>query len=163
MRQIKDLEERINRLGGDHINKDRRPFYRYTHKGLDQMQNEAWRWYVEMQLSSLEIAEIRSNNKQRRELGYASVTQPNPPEKIQQDRVLYDRYVALLESGELRAEQILEHNSADWVQWLGYFESTVWPELQKPIQDEIHEDEREEYYWDFKLRYMDAWKASREG
>ncbi len=160
IRQIKDIQERINKLGGGQINKDRQPFYRYTHKGFDITENEAWRWFVEMQLSSLEIAEIRSISKRRKELGYASSVQPNPPEKIELDRSLYNRYVALLESAELRGEQILEHNGPEWTCWLSYFENTVWSEYQKPIQEEVHEDEREDYLWDFKLRHMDAYKAS---
>ena len=162
-RKLKDLSERVERLGGTEINKNRRPFYRYTAKGLDIVENNAWQWFVELQLSSLEIAEIRSNSKQRKQLGYASTTQPNPPEKVQADRVLYDRYVALIESAELRAEQILEHNGADWNHWLSYFENTVWPAYQEPIKDEVHEDEREDYVWDFKLRHMDAYKASQAG
>ena len=158
-RKLKDLSDRVERLGGVKINKDRRPLYRYTAKGLDVMENWAWRMFVEMQLTSLEVQEVRSISKRLKELGYASSTQPNPPEKVEQDQNLYNRYVALMESAELRAEQILEHNGADWNRWLSYFENTVWPAYQQPIQDEVHEEEREDYLWDFKLRHMDAYKA----
>ena len=96
IRQIRDLADRINKLGGAEINKNRRPLYRYQHKGLDIMENEAWRMFVEMQLTSLEVAEVRSIDKRRKELGYASSVQPNPPEKIEQDQTLYNRHVAIM-------------------------------------------------------------------
>ena len=160
-RQIRDLQDRINNLGGARINKNRRPLYRYEHKGLDPVENWAWRFFVEMQLTSLEIAELRGNEKQRRQLGHASIVQPSSPDKAAQDRVLYDRSVALKESAELRAEAILEHDAAEWHSWLDFFRSTVWPALQGAMADEVS-DETIDAIWDFKLRYWDGWKRTHE-
>lgn len=161
-RRIRDLQDRIEKLRGLAIDKNRRPLYRYSHKGVEVLENEAWHWFVEMQLTSLEVAEIRSISKQRQQLGYASTLQPAPAEKATQDRVLYDRSVALLESAELRSEEILEREPMQWDSWLTYFESTAWPEMQEPVQEEVHDDEASEYLWDFKLRHWAAYKAMQK-
>jgi hypothetical protein len=159
IRQIRDLQDRISKLGGGGINKNRRPLYRYQHKGLDPAENEAWRMFVEMQLTALDFQELRTIDIKRRELGYASIVQPNPPEKVSLDRSLYDRRVALLEVAELRAEEILEQQAERWYSWLSYFQEHVWPEMQKHITTEVHDDETAEYILDFKLRHWDVYKA----
>ncbi|MGD0424332.1 MAG: hypothetical protein ABSA92_12880 [Candidatus Bathyarchaeia archaeon] len=154
----RDIEERISKLGPSKIDKNRKPFYRYTHRGFDIVENNAWRSFVKMQLTTLEIAEIRSIHEKRRQLGYASLVQPSDPKKATQDEELFKRYEALLEVAELRAE---EHEETQWHSWLRYFQTYVWPEMQKPIQDEVQDDEREDYIWDFDLRMWDAWKATQ--
>ena len=158
-RQIRNLQDRINNLGGVGINKNRSLHSRYFHRGVDIIENWAWRFFVEMQLTSLEVAEVRSGEKRRKELGYASCVRGHTPEEEAQDRNLYDRDIAIMESAELRAEEILEHDPTQWHSWLSYFQSTVWPAFQGPIEEEVHNDETIEHIWDFKLRYWDAWKA----
>jgi hypothetical protein len=102
LRQIRNLEKRISQLSASEINKTRRPLYRYYHKGNDIVENVSWRWFVHMQLTALELQELRGISKRREELGYASIVQPNPREKAKEDRNLYDRQVALDEAAELR-------------------------------------------------------------
>jgi hypothetical protein len=79
-RKIEDLRERLSRLKGGPIDKSRRPFYRYTHKGINIEENEAWRWFVEMQLAGLETTELRTIENRRQRLGYASTMQHARPE-----------------------------------------------------------------------------------
>jgi hypothetical protein len=158
LRQIRDLRDRVSNLAGDSINRNRRPLYRYQYRGFDVVENEAWRWFVEMQLTSLELDEVRTIDKRRKQLGYASSIRPCDPEKAAIDRALYNRWVELLEIAELRAEEILEQQSQHWHSWLRYFQQNVYPELEKPIDVEVHEDEVSEYLWDFKLRHIDAYK-----
>jgi hypothetical protein len=156
-KRIEDLRDRIARLKGAPINKNRRPLYRYIHKGINIEENWAWRWFVEMQLTGLELQELRTIDVKRKQLGYASSTQPETPAAAE-DRALYDRRVVLLEAAELRAEEILEQHPQRWHSWFRYFETTVWPEMQKPIETEVHADEEQDDLWDFTLRYMDAFK-----
>lgn len=159
LRLIRNLEKRISQLSASEINKTRRPIYRYHHKGYDIVENEAWRWFADMQLTPLELQEFRGLSKRREELGYASIVQPNPPEKVKQDRNLYDRQVALSEIAELRAEQILEQEPQQWYDWFRYFQAHVWTEMNSPIDIEVHEDEEVDSLLDFELRYMAAYKA----
>ena len=156
-KKIENLRDRIAKLKGAPINKNRRPLYRYTHKGINIEENEAWRWFVEMQLTGLELQELRTIDIRRKQLGYASSVQSVRPE-AEEDEALYDRHVVLLEAAELRAEEVLEQHPQRWHSWFSYFEATVWPEMEKPIDMEVHKGEELDHLWDFKLRYMDAFK-----
>jgi hypothetical protein len=157
-RKVEDLRDRVARLGGVPINKNRRPLYRYTHKGINIEENEAWRWFVEMQLTGLETQELRAIENGRRHLGHASIMAEATPEAKEKDKVLYDRRVVLLEAAELRAEEILEQHPQEWHSWFRYFMATVWPAMQEPMEDEVHEGEEADHLMDFNLRYMDAFK-----
>jgi len=148
-------------LQEEHFNKSQRPFHRYMHKGSNTEENEAWRWFVEMQLTGLETQELRTIENKRQQLGYASTMQHRRPEDEAADRVLYDRHIALLEAAELRAEEILEQHTPCWQSWLDYFGTIVLPEMNKSVHGEIRKDGELDCLTDFKLRFMDAFKDSQ--
>ena len=156
---IKDLAERIAKLGNSSVDLNRPVIYRYQHHfkyGIWE-DNCPWHYFAEMQLSSLELEELQQIDFRRKQLGYASIVQPSRPEDQAEDHALCERREKLLETAELRAEKL---EGKPWRDWLAYFILHVLPEMQKP--HEVNPRDEDNDLWNWKIKVFDDYRQHIE-
>ena len=104
------------------------------------MENWAWRFFVEMQLSGLEVEEIRRVDMEW---------------QTNLDQASLDRKNKILELAELRAEKLEGH---PWNDWLCHFKRVVWPEFTKPVQVQPPRGSGSSFLWDWKIKSFNEYR-----
>ena len=136
--EVKKLEERIAKLDVSPITMSRPVISRFWHRSWNPDENIPWQFFVEMQLTGLELAEIRQLDMQK---------------ESSEEPALRDRWNTLIEAAELRAEKLGEK---PWRDWFTYFKAHVWPKMNEPLQ--IPPGDERCFFWDGKIKWFNEYR-----